>query len=35
LCAKLTQNMSHKAWKYWIPNIEYHTQCPGLPTADS
>jgi WD40 repeat protein len=35
LCAKLTQNMSHKVWKFWIPNTEYHKQCPSLPTAVS
>ena len=34
LCAKLTQNMSHKVWDYWVANIDYHTQCPGLPIPD-
>ena len=35
VCAKLTQNMSHKEWDYSVPNIHYHPQCPGLPTAES
>jgi WD40 repeat protein len=35
VCAKLTQNMSHKEWDFWLPNIHYHPQCPGLPTAES
>ncbi|HYP94168.1 MAG TPA: TIR domain-containing protein [Mycobacterium sp.] len=34
LCAKLTQNMSHETWNYWVPGIAYHKQCPDLPQRD-
>ncbi len=34
LCAKLTQNMSHETWNYWVPGIAYHKQCPDLPERD-
>ena len=32
LCAKLTTNMSHQQWRYWVsPDIHYIEACPGLP----
>jgi len=33
LCAKLTQNMSRKQWRDWVPDISYTTQCDRLPIA--
>jgi WD40 repeat protein len=34
LCAKLTENMSQKTWKFWLPTVPYHKQCPDLPEND-
>jgi WD40 repeat protein len=31
LCAKLTENMSQETWKFWLPSMAYHKQCPDLP----
>jgi hypothetical protein len=33
LCAKLTENMSQKKWKFWLPTMPYHKQCPDLPES--
>jgi WD40 repeat protein len=34
MCAKLTQNMSHKQWRDWVsPDIDYIKFCPDLPVA--
>lgn len=34
LCAKLTENMSHRQWSQWVsPDIDYVTACPDLPVA--
>lgn len=36
LCAKLTRNMTHRQWQEWVSSdIEYVTQCPGLPIPAS